>query len=86
MTSNVCQPVGLCNGDIGTVQDFCYDSTSAPPPGLPKLILVDFCEGYTGPCYFPDDTTRRGWVPVKPMLVETATHDVYSQIEKCPQI
>jgi hypothetical protein len=75
MTSNVCQPVGLCNGAMGTVKDFIFDSTCAPPPCLPKFIWVDFCDGYTGPSYFPNDLARRGWVPVKPMVVETSTPD-----------
>jgi hypothetical protein len=38
MTSNVCQPVGLCNGANGTVNDFIFNSTSAPPPSLPQFI------------------------------------------------
>ena len=74
MTSNVCQPVGLCNGAIGTVKDFIYES-DATPPSLPKFIWVDFQASYTGPSIFPGDPTRRGWVPVKPMVVEASTHD-----------
>jgi hypothetical protein len=45
------------------------------PPSLPKFIWVDFQTSYTGPSYFPDDPTRRGWVPVKSMVVEVSTHD-----------
>jgi hypothetical protein len=77
MTSNVCQLVGLCNGANGTVKDFIFfGSTSAPPPCLPQFIWVDFCDEYsTGPAYFLNNPAWRGWVPVKPMLVETLTHD-----------
>ncbi len=75
MTSNVCQPVGLCNGALGKVIDFIFHSTSAPPPSLPNFIWVDFCKGYTGPSYFPNHPARKGWVPLHSMRVEAYTLD-----------
>eukprot|EP00957_Ditylum_brightwellii_P147947 11265303-Ditylum_brightwellii.AAC.1 len=29
--------------------------------------MVDFRSQYTGPTYFPDDKTTRGWVPIHPV-------------------
>ena len=69
MTSNICQPAGLCNGATGTVMDIIYDEgTSAPL--LPKFVWVDFGEKYKGPSFFPNDEMRRGWVPVHPFTAK----------------
>lgn len=65
LTSNVCQPAGLCNGATGTVMDIVYDD-GVKPPSLPRMIWVDFGEQYTGPTFFENDPDRRGWVPIHP--------------------
>eukprot|EP00957_Ditylum_brightwellii_P071454 5431583-Ditylum_brightwellii.AAC.1 len=36
---------------------------NASPSHLPKFIIVDFGSEYTGATFFPDDETRRDWVP-----------------------
>ena len=48
------------------VKDIFYD-VSTPPPGLPKFVFVDFNDQYTGPSFFPNDPTRRGWFPIYPI-------------------
>jgi len=65
LTSNVCQQAGLCNGATGTVMDIVYDE-GVVAPSLPHMIWVDFGEQYTGPSFFEDDPSRRGWVPIHP--------------------
>ena len=68
MTSNICQPAGLCNGSVGIVKDIVYDLDKTAP-SLPRFIWVDFGETYTGPSFFPDDQPdRKGWVPVHPTV------------------
>jgi hypothetical protein len=37
------------------------------PPCLPKYVWVDFGASYRGESFFPNDDSRRGWVPVHPM-------------------
>ena len=74
MTSNVCQPAGLCNGSTGIVKDIVYEEGTTAP-ALPKFVWVDFGSGYTGPPFFPGDDypDRRGWVPVHPMTASEYT-------------
>jgi hypothetical protein len=73
MTQNVCQPAGLCNGATGIVMDIIYNDGESPP-SLPRYVWVDFDEKYIGPTFFPEDETRRGWVPVHPREVTEWTY------------
>ena len=73
MTSNICQPAGLCNGATGTVMDIIYDEGTLAP-SLPKFVWVDFGEKYKGPSFFPNDEMRRGWVPVHPFTAKEWTY------------
>lgn len=65
---NLCLAAGLVNGTEGLVKDIVYDDSSdgSDPTRLPKFVMVDFGSKYTGPSFFPDDTSRRGWVPISP--------------------
>ena len=58
--------VGLSNGSTGEVMEIFYHSNK-PPPALPKFVFVDFKTQYTGPSFFPNDPSRRGWFPVHPV-------------------
>ena len=60
------------------LQSFLFDiiyEEGKSAPSLPKFVWVDFADQYKGPSYFPNDATRRGWVPVHPF---TATEWSYS--------
>ena len=65
LTSNICQPAGLCNGATGVVKAIIYRDGEGPP-SLPWFVLVDFGDDYKGPTFFPDDDhdKRQGYVPV----------------------
>ena len=78
MTQNVCQPAGLCNGATGVVMDIVYNDGEGPP-SLPRFVMVDFGEKYTGTPFFPGDDNRRGWVPVHP---RTATDFTFKSGER----
>ena len=73
LTSNVCQPAGLCNGATGVVKDIIYDEGKTAP-ALPRLVWVDFGANYKGDSFFPDDESRRGWVPIHPMTAKEHTN------------
>lgn len=62
---NLCTPAGLMNGSEGIVKDIVY-ADSGGPTSQPKFVMVDFGTQYTGPSFFPDDPSRRGWVPICP--------------------
>ena len=72
LTSNVCQPAGLCNGATGFVKDIIYDEGKTAP-ALPRLVWVDFGDKYSGPSFFPNDEDRSGWVPIHPMTATEYT-------------
>jgi hypothetical protein len=78
MVSNVCQRVGLVNGAIGVVVDIIY-APGVAPPELPTMVMVGFGDSYTGPSFFPDDESRRGWVPVHSASVTA------DQKSRCPK-
>jgi hypothetical protein len=73
MTSNVCQPAGLCNGATGIVMDIVYEEGQSAPK-LPKFVWVNFGAKYKGPSFLPDDESRKGWVPVHPFTATEWTH------------
>ena len=63
MTSNILQRHGIANGTTGIVRDIVY-APGDSAPSLPQYVWVDFGNTYTGPEYFPNDASRRGWVPI----------------------
>ena len=63
LTKNVCQSLGLCNGSTGKIVDIIY-THGKPPPALPECIIVNFGDNYSGPSFFPDDDSKKGWVPI----------------------
>jgi len=74
LTSNVCQPAGLCNGATGKIMDIVYEE-GTQAPAMPKYVWVDFGNQYKGPSFFPNCEERRGWVPVHPMTAREVTFD-----------
>jgi hypothetical protein len=70
--------IGLSHGSTGIVKDMVYDD-DRPPPKLPKFAWVDFGTDYTGPSFFPNDVSRKGWVPVHPVTNKTWTPNVRGQ-------
>ena len=70
LTTNVCKQLGLSNGVIGFVVDIVFnrEDTSHIPGSLPSLVWLQLSEGqYLGPSFFPNDKTRRNWVPIAPI-------------------
>jgi hypothetical protein len=53
--------------------DIVYDEGRSVPK-LPKFVWVDFGAKYKGPSFFPDDESRKGWVPVHPFTATEWTH------------
>jgi ATP-dependent exoDNAse (exonuclease V) alpha subunit len=74
VTINVAQPAGICNGSFGIVTEIVYDA-DVRPPALPRFVLVDLGDLYTGPSFFPDRPERRGWVPIHPVETSWQTPD-----------
>jgi ATP-dependent exoDNAse (exonuclease V) alpha subunit len=68
-TTNACTHHGLVNGVSGTVISIVYDEGKRPP-SLPRCVVVDCGDRYTGPTFFDGDD-RRGWVPIHPMTATT---------------
>jgi len=71
LTKNLYQQLGLCNGAVGTVADIVYHSDTGEPialPALPKCVMVDFGDDYTGPPLNDDHTLSR-IVPIYPKEV-----------------
>jgi len=84
LTTNVCQQLGLSNGVIGTVVDITFDrnDTSYVPGFLPKIVWVELRENqYTGESLFPNDISRRNWIPILPI---TANQTVFRNGERVP--
>ena len=40
------------------------------PPALPECVIVDFATSYCGGPFFPEDESKRGWVPIFPETSE----------------
>eukprot|EP00957_Ditylum_brightwellii_P210475 15365016-Ditylum_brightwellii.AAC.1 len=72
LTNNICQVAGLCNGATAEVKDIYYGDCNRPT-SLPKFIIVDFGHQYTGPSFFPDDASRKGWVPIHAITAQWYT-------------
>ena len=64
LKQNIFQQAGLCNGATGTIVAILYDR-NVPPPDLPKCVVVDFGESYSGKPFFHDHA-QQGWVPIFP--------------------
>jgi hypothetical protein len=72
LTMNKCPLAGVCNGMVGTVVAIIYaDGTS--PPALPEVVWIEAKE-YTGPSLFPNDPTRRHWIPIFPVDANDFAH------------
>ncbi|KJZ69527.1 hypothetical protein HIM_11069 [Hirsutella minnesotensis 3608] len=66
LTSNLWQPVGLCNGARGTVYDIAWAPGADPMQDPPCVIMMEF-DKYMGPV-FPTTADGRKVVPI--LLVE----------------
>ena len=64
--------IGLSNGSTGIAREKVYDKNK-PAPGLPRFVFVDFGKAYTGPTFFPNDASRRGWFPIHPVTSRSWT-------------
>eukprot|EP00957_Ditylum_brightwellii_P092402 7035909-Ditylum_brightwellii.AAC.1 len=54
------------------VIDIVYKGNTSPSHRT-KFIMVHFGSQYTGTTFFPDDETRKGWVPVHPVMATQYT-------------
>ncbi|KAF5139516.1 ATP-dependent DNA helicase PIF1 [Metarhizium anisopliae] len=65
LTSNLWQPVGLCNGARGTVYDIGWAPGADPIRDLPCVIMMEF-DKYGGPVFLTT-TDGRKIVPILPV-------------------
>ena len=65
LTSNLWQPVGLCNGARGTVYDIAWAPGADPMQDPPCVIMMEF-DKYTGPVFLTT-TDGRKIVPILPI-------------------
>jgi hypothetical protein len=72
-TNNTLHKLNITNGTTGTVKfikfadsDLNLDGT-LKSPCLPEYVWVDFGDEYRGITFFPNNPSRRGWVPVYPV-------------------
>ena len=74
-TNNSLYKINITNGTTGTVKVIKFNPDDMKPDGtlkgpcVPEYVWVDFGEDYSGETFFPDDPSRRGWVPVYPLTV-----------------
>ena len=84
LTTNVCQQLGLSNCVIGYTVDIIFDREDPLniPGSLPSLVWLKLSDGqYLGPSFFPNDQTRRDWVPIAPI---TCNIRLYKNSELVP--
>ncbi|KJZ70055.1 hypothetical protein HIM_10559 [Hirsutella minnesotensis 3608] len=65
LTSNLWQPVGLCNGARGTVYDIAWAPGADPMQDPPCVIMMEF-DKYTGPVFLATADGRK-IVPILPV-------------------
>ncbi|KJZ68018.1 hypothetical protein HIM_03883 [Hirsutella minnesotensis 3608] len=65
LTSNLWQPVGLCNGARGTVYDIAWAPGADPMQNPPCVIMMEF-DKYTGPVFLTTADGRK-IVPILPV-------------------
>ena len=66
--------LGLSNGSQGIVKEIIYEDGETAP-SVPKFVLVDFGDSYTGESFFPNDPSKKGWFPVYPFKNSTYSID-----------
>jgi ATP-dependent exoDNAse (exonuclease V) alpha subunit len=71
-SNNTLHKLNINNGTTGTLKFIKFNDSdlnldgSLKSPCLPEYVWVDFGEDYSGTTFFPNDPSRRGWVPVYP--------------------
>ncbi len=61
--TNLCPELGLANGSTGLIRDIVYRTNELPPTNLPKFCWVEMAD-YAGPTFFPENESRKQWVPI----------------------
>ena len=67
--TNLCPELGLANGSTGLIRDIVYRTNELPPTNLPKFCWVEMAD-YAGPTFFPENESRKQWVPIYPITGE----------------
>ena len=77
LTKNISQPLGLSNGTTAIIRDFVFaENCETYRPGrLPLIVWIEVCNNaYCGGSFFPDDDSRKNWVPIYPIVAEFSTY------------
>ena len=67
LTKNINPMLGLANGSTGEVKGFVWDTSVTDETisdATSVLVWTDFKGQYKGQSFFPQDQSRRGWVPI----------------------
>ena len=74
LTTNLQPSIGLANGSTGVVKQIVWNSTATDDTisdAANLFVWIDFGEQYSGPSFFDEDESRKGWFPI---FARTAIH------------